>query len=302
MRKLSRVFGKKTQGTNSDPLQTMPVRLQVMSDLHLETPTSFPMYTQFQVSPEAENLALLGDIGAVTDDRLFEFLEAQLRHFQVVFFLFGNHEPYAEDQWTWDEAVKSMEAFETEIATRSRQPVEDGGVALGRFVFLTRTRFDISPSVTVLGCTLFSQIRPEQVSTIQLFVSDFSNIAEWSIDTHNSSHQRDLQWLNDQVTSISQHSPHRRILILTHHSPTLHPSANDPEHLQDSRNVGSAFITDLSEESCWKSKNVKVWAFGHTHFNCDFVDSLTGKRVIANQRGYGREDLYSFDPTKTVSI
>lgn len=114
MRKLLRVFGKKIQGGNSEPLQTMPVRLQIMSDLHLETPTSFPMYTQLQVPAEAENLALLGGIGAVTDDRLYEFLEAQLRQFQTVFFLFGNHEPYAEDQWTWEEAVKTMEAFETE--------------------------------------------------------------------------------------------------------------------------------------------------------------------------------------------
>jgi hypothetical protein len=43
---------------------------------------------------------------------------------------------------------------------------------------------------------------------------------------------------------------------------------------------------------------VKMWAFGHTHFNCDFEDKLDGetgtetsagtrtKRVVANQKGY----------------
>ena len=31
---------------------------------------------------------------------------------------------------------------------------------------------------------------------------------------------------------------------------------------------------------------MKLWAFGHTHYSVDFKDEETGKRVIANQKGY----------------
>ena len=33
-----------------------------------------------------------------------------------------------------------------------------------------------------------------------------------------------------------------------------------------------------------------MWAFGHTHYSCNFRDEQSGKLVIANQRGY-KHDL-----------
>lgn len=75
-----------------------PVRIQILSDLHLEVPP--PRHSrladsyQFTFPAQAEMLALLGDIGATADDGLFDWLHAQLRRFKTVFFLCGNHEPY----------------------------------------------------------------------------------------------------------------------------------------------------------------------------------------------------------------
>jgi nitrous oxide reductase accessory protein NosL len=156
--------------------------------------------------------------------------------------------------------------------------------------------------VTVLGCTLFSHISDEQRSTVSLFVSDFSNIADWSVDKHNAAHLADLAWLNAEVDAIARQEPQRSAVVLTHYSPTATPEANDPEHAQDPRGVQSAFVTDLQEEPCWMSPVVKVWAFGHTHYNFEFVDRKTGKLVVANQRGYGREDIFNFDAGKTVIV
>jgi hypothetical protein len=61
-------------------------------------------------------------------------------------------------------------------------------------------------------------------------------------------------------------------------------------------------MTDLSKEPCWISPSVKLWAFGHTHFNCDFIDPETGKRVLANQRGCRRSEADGFEPEKVVVI
>ena len=69
---------------------------QILSDLHLDEPSAYDVFT---LPAQAPYLVLLGDIGRVQDDGLFLFLETQLRQFHTVFFLLGNHEPYDSD-WT----------------------------------------------------------------------------------------------------------------------------------------------------------------------------------------------------------
>ncbi|SPO03944.1 related to Ser/Thr protein phosphatase superfamily [Cephalotrichum gorgonifer] len=280
------------------------IRLQLMSDLHLETPHMLPMYTSFNVEPKCPYLALLGDIGSAYDGRLFSFLEEQLEQFEIVFYVLGNHEPYqlevSPKSLMREDAIAAMEKFEADI--RARREGSIGGFSLGRFVFLDRRRYDINDKVTILGCTLFSHIIESQKSTVSLFVSDFSNIPAWTVDAHNEAHKADLAWLNGQVESVSRDEPHRTIAILTHYSPTALPEANDPEHAEDNRGVQSAFVTDLSGEVCWTSPLVKLWGFGHTHFNCDFVEQGAGKRIVANQRGYGREDKFDFYVDKVVEL
>jgi hypothetical protein len=45
-------------------------------------------------------------------------------------------------------------------------------------------------------------------------------------------------------------------------------------------------VTDPRDEKCWKSPAVRTWAFGHTHYNCDFEEEVAGKKVLTNQKGY----------------
>jgi hypothetical protein len=52
---------------------------------------------------------------------------------------------------------------------------------------------------------------------------------------------------------------------------------------------------------------VRVWAFGHTHYNCDLVlereEANTGPiRLIANQRGYYFAQADGFDVDKVVAV
>lgn len=62
----------------------------------------------------------------------------------------------------------------------------------------------------------------------------------------------------------------------------------------------------MSEQPCFKSAHVKVWAFGHTHFNCDFVvdraDAGGPLRLVTNQRAYYFAQAEGFDAEKTVDI
>ncbi|QSZ29560.1 hypothetical protein DSL72_004075 [Monilinia vaccinii-corymbosi] len=235
-----------------------PVQFQIMSDLHLETPSARPSYEHLETQPECKYLVLLGDIGKVIHKELNAFLEDQLRVFEIVFSVQGNHEAY-ETKVT--AAVGAMLSFQHTMDELREEEVE-----MGRFVFLNRTRFDITDSVAVLGCTLFSCISEEQRESVSLFCSDFSETLEWSIDAHNASHQEDLTWSNVQVEQIAQKEPHRKIVIFTHFSPTILDAANDPKNLEDFNQVRSAFVTDLSDQICWASASVRIWAFGHTRY------------------------------------
>jgi hypothetical protein len=120
------------------------------------------------------------------------------------------------------------------------------------------------------------------------------------VEQHGQAHNADLEWLNTQVKSVSELEPRRKIIILTHHSPTVSSMATNSANAGSQ--ISSGFCSDLSKEICWTSLNVRIWAFGHTHFNCDFLEPGNGKRVVTNQRGYYFRQSEGFDETKTIGI
>ncbi|PVH75142.1 hypothetical protein DL98DRAFT_518786 [Cadophora sp. DSE1049] len=261
-------------------------RIQILSDLHLEAPKG---YNVFEIPPSAPYLALIGDIGEVKDAEYFTFMEKQLSRFEIVFVIFGNHEPYSLD---WATAKQKLKEFEANMALKASNG------SLGKLVFFGQTRYDLSPVVTILGCTLFSNVLPAQNDFVSFGLNDFYHIDVWTVEKHNAAHASDLAWLNQQVDAISKAEPNREIVILTHHSPSTSPRASDPAHAQS--NISSGFASDLSGELCWTSNAVKIWAFGHTHFNIDYIED--GKRVVANQRGYYFNQAAGFDAGKCVEI
>ncbi|KAI1091133.1 Ser/Thr protein phosphatase superfamily [Rostrohypoxylon terebratum] len=268
------------------------IEVQVVSDLHLENPKA---YDVFEITPNAPFLALLGDIGYVTHREEYSgFLMAQLTKFKIVFLVMGNHEPWHS---TWDAAKQAMHRIELDI--RRERESKSG---IGEFVVLDRTCYELeeSPgqSLVILGCTLFSKVPAESMETVSFGVNDFYHTEGWTVEDHNAEFERDLAWLNEKVTSLASRA--RKVLVLTHHSPTLDERATDPKHSKSP--IQSGFATDLSGEPCWLSGIVKVWAFGHTHFNCDFEDEKTGKRVISNQRGYYFNQSRGFLESKVIVL
>jgi hypothetical protein len=147
-------------------------KIQIMSDLHLET---HPTY-DYSFPTTAPHLALLGDIGHVANDQLIQFLVRQLLRYKVVFFLLGNHEPY---HTSWDFARERMAKF-----VRNAARLRENDFSVGKFVFLDQTRYDLNDEITVLGCTLFSNVRPEQAAAVQSRLVDFRDILRWDVGDH----------------------------------------------------------------------------------------------------------------------
>jgi hypothetical protein len=258
-------------------------QFQIISDLHLETPLAAPAYSYFagrsHFSLHASNLFLLGDIGLIRHNKLFDFIDSLLDRTPNlrIFYVLGNHEAYGI---TMPAALAAMCRYE-EFSKRKFGE---------RFFFMDRRRVDFSPTVTILGCTLWSRIEDEQADKCTQMLTDFhetNGIRDRTCESHNEDHMRDLTWLNKEVATMSSTEPERQIVILTHHSPTTDPRANDPVHAESE--LSSGFRTDLSREVCWTSGNVKMWAFGHTHWSCSYTDESAkgGKKlVVSEQKGY----------------
>lgn len=264
---------------------------QIVSDLHLENPAA---YGVFEIPPSAPYLALLGDIGVVKDDGFFSFIEAQLPNFEIVFLLLGNHEPWYS---SWKTTKQKLHQFSDVLD--QRRLTKTG--SQGKFVFLDQTRYDLSPSLTILGCTLYSQISEMHREHVSFGINDFYHIDDWTVEDHNTAHEADLKWLNEQVASIAASKPQRAIVIFTHYSPVADDKrAVDPRHVNSP--LSSGFATDLSEEECWMNLRVHLWAFGHTHYNAHFTDEATGKLVVSNQRGYYFSQAGGFDVRNSIYL
>ncbi|KAI0153187.1 Ser/Thr protein phosphatase superfamily [Xylariaceae sp. FL1272] len=271
------------------------VPIQIVSDLHLESPKAYDI---FDIPPRAPYLALLGDIGyaAKHHDDYSAFLRRQLAQFKIVFLVLGNHEPWDSD---WEETRRRMRVFENVIKEERLATTE--GLS-GEFVLLDRTHYDIPPSseddtgLTILGCTLFSRVPPESLENVSFGIQDFYKIEDWTVEKHSALFAEELAWLNNQVDALGREQS--KIAIFTHFSPTLDSRATDPRHR--SSLIQSGFAADISGEACWTSPHVKLWAFGHTHYNCDFVEAQ--KRVVAHQRGYYFSQASEFNPEKVFEI
>ncbi|KAJ5579866.1 calcineurin-like phosphoesterase [Penicillium hispanicum] len=260
---------------------------QILSDLHLEINQQ---YSLLEVPICSKHLILAGDIGRLQDyGQYLAFLRKQTDHFEIVFLVLGNHEFYNE-------------SFESGLE-KARQ-LEQEPCLNGRLVLLHRRRYDVPGTrVTILGCTLWSNIPSEARDIVQSKIQDYRKIQGWAIDQHNAAHQSDLTWLRHEIQMIHQDDSNalrkmssRSIVVVTHHAPSLQRTSI-PQHAQNPWSV--AFGTDLISE---KWEGVKLWVFGHTHYTTEFKER--GLRVVSNQRGYvlpwSKET--EFDARKTVWV
>ncbi len=265
--------------------------LPILSDLHLESPKG---YDNFEITPCALYLALLGDIVNVVqhEAEFLAFLTVQLRQFHTVLFVPGNHEAYHS---SWPETLSILRAFEHDVRTDA---------SLGAFVLLDRAVYRLpGTNAAVLGCSLFSCVPAENQAAVGAGLNDFFLTGGWDVTAHNAAHARDVAWLNAQVSELEDAGVDA-VAVLTHWSPTQDARAADPRHATSL--ITSGFSTDLSGERCFRSRIVTVWAFGHTHYNCDYTIEREGGagtlRLVTNQRGYYFAQAEGFDGTKTVGV
>jgi predicted phosphodiesterase len=170
-----------------------PLKLQVVSDLHLEH-SGLPEYENFQIPVRAEYLVLAGDIGRATQashvEAYRQFLKRQCDNFKLVFLIGGNNDfklnTTADGIQT---GLRNMRAF-------ARDPI-----MRGRLIFMENHSYDFDSEgheVTVLGCTLWAHHRDDQPNAD----NGDELIKGWGTPGNNKTHDESFEWLKSRVKQI----------------------------------------------------------------------------------------------------
>ncbi len=268
-----------------------PMRIQVLSDLHLEA-------GDWEYVPaEADLIILAGDIadlsmnGEARRQRLFGRISAT--GIPAVYIL-GNHEGYAD----W---VPRDELF-SRIHRRLPPSIR----------LLDREAFDCCGH-RILGCTLwtdFSLVSGLRHHGIEMDQGGAAHIAGCSITDFRylcrarrpgeqlkiitpqdmvEWYRADRSWLEQAVTNAD-----RPVIVVTHFLPSPRSIASD----FSGSILNPYFATDCE---VLMRHPVRLWIHGHTHLSCDYVHQ--GVRVVCNPRGYAPAHVNPrWDPTLTIRL
>jgi len=253
--------------------------LQICSDLHVE-------FHQFDsstaVTPKAPYLALLGDIGVVADEPVYQnFLLSEAKKFKKVFVIAGNHEYYKND----------LEQTESTISKICESHPN--------LVFLNKTSLLVD-GVRILGATLWGKIDPKDKQLFERCISDYRYIMKqnsdntelipYTIEDTNTIHDDHVNFLREEIEKAKQNS--EPVIVFTHHAPSTRYGCNHPEE--------PSFLSfSCSELSEFFGPPVKAWCYGHTHWFKDLT--IKGTRVVSNPKGYVYEHMM-YDSSFVVSV
>ncbi|KAJ3201686.1 hypothetical protein HDU82_007923 [Entophlyctis luteolus] len=241
------------------------MRLQLASDIHLETRVQ-PFQFRDLINPNADILALAGDIGDPASRVYAEFIAWCASSFKHVLVLHGNHELYSRDpNLTADVRIAMIDAvcarFENVVYLNNKVVTVDG--------------------VRFIGSTLWSNILPEHKDEIHMRISDYHYIYHTpkkriTPDDTLAEFIKSKTFIESAISAAVLEGLWP--VVLTHHVPWT-VGTSDPCYNGDALN--SAFSSSLPA-SC---DQVQLWCCGHTHYN--FRHTLAGYRLLSNQLGYG---------------
>lgn len=255
------------------------MKIQYMSDLHLELHENsrYVKHEQFPVTGDV--LVLAGDIFYLKDkvEPLTNFWKWASANYRQVLLVPGNHEYYNHGdvmehglQWRW--------MFKENVGFYQNQVVR-----------IDDTDFIMS--------TLWSEINPADEYFVWKGMNDFRQIKFngklLQTEDFNQMHAYCLDFIRKSVReSTAEH-----IVVVTHHLPTRRVVS--AQYLDSV--INSALATEL--DGFISESRINYWIYGHSHTNIDAV--VGGTHVVCNQLGYvfANEHLMSgFDAGKFFEI
>ncbi|MBL0341270.1 MAG: metallophosphoesterase [Bacteroidetes bacterium] len=235
------------------------MKIQFCSDLHLEFAENRKYLKNNPIIPAGEILLLGGDIMLFSQmDHHRDFINFLSDHFQMTYWIPGNHEYY---HGSIDERTGSFKE------------------QLSKNVVLLNNKVIDAGEVEIVCSTLWSQISPLNAWNIQMNMSDFHLIKKSrktiSIGQYNILHTESLNFI---TTSLQNKIKVPRI-VLTHHVPTF---MNYPEQYRNDP-LNEGFATELFK--LIETSQIDYWIFGHHHRNISPF-KIGSCSLETNQLGY----------------
>jgi predicted phosphodiesterase len=243
------------------------MRIQVLSDLHLEFDDDRGEAFANSVPVRGDVLVLAGDIFPLcASEQVGRILGWLCARFPEVVYVTGNHEYYRSrpaeaDRWLADHA-----------AALANLHVLDGAT-----VTLAGQRF--------VGASLWfplSGVDPRY----RAFFTDF-RLIEGFVPWVSERHAAHLAFFEENVAPGD--------VVISHHLP--HPRSIRPRFAQSPIN---GFLLAADAAHLVETRGARLWIHGHTHLPCDYTVGVT--RVVCNPRGYPHETFTAFNPELVVDL
>ena len=254
------------------------MRLQLLSDLHLETEAFDPT-----PAPEAELLVLAGDV-----DSGWSGLK-KFRHWPVpILFVPGNHE---YDQRDFDAARTRLMALSADLGFTmlddAASVITDAEGRRVRFLGTTRwSDFDVfGEAMRSKAMRAASYFQRGMAATRHGLPFDAAAVREESL--------RCRAWLGEALAVGETTAEWDATVAITHFAPSL--KSGDPRF---GNQPGTASFCNDDEALM---PGARLWLHGHVHFQHDYRVGTT--RVISNPRGHGRKgETLRFEPLKVIDV
>jgi len=252
------------------------MKLQYVSDLHLEFPANKEFLKQHPLQPVGDVLVLAGDIVPfAVMDRFKDFFSYLSDHFETTYWLPGNHEYYR-----FDIAEKSGVLHEK---IRSN-------------VFLVNNTAVVYQNTKLVFSTLWSKISEGYQWQIERSLNDFHVIKNkgfrFSAEAYNQLHEQCLSLVQTEIENNTE----EKLAVFTHHCPTF---LNYPEQYKGDI-LNEAFATELYD--LIETSNISSWVYGHHHTNTPAF-TIGNTKLLTNQLGYVEQNEHGlFEANKCIEL
>lgn len=245
------------------------IKIQIVSDIHLEYYTEYPGMYYF-LKPSAPILILAGDICYYKHKNFIPFFEEVSQYFKYVIFVPGNHEYYTNS--IIDLNFKSFQAVDYEITMMLEH--------LPNVKFLQKQTFVLN-NIKFLGTTLwydtpptdkrFDNIVYTQSDKFILYNNHMMPIPKEIYNINRSQYY----WLSNELN----HTNGYYTIVITHYLPSKKCIAD----IFKQSNDNFLFYTECDN----MFQKVNNWVYGHTHIGK--TQTIGKSIVLANPRGLQKE-------------
>lgn len=270
------------------------MKVDIISDIHLDVFEHFGLegiieqvFDSWFKNAEGEILLVAGDVetclGSEKNELSDKFFDYVTNRYNMVFCVLGNHD-------YWNKAPyydKKKYNFETMVnAARKRYP---------RVVFLNADAVVYYEGFGIIGATMWTNVPPHSRYTITRMMNDYSQSVHanghmLTVDETSAEASRVGNYIFDTVS----HNKDTKFIVLTHHVPFKCYSYGAYDVVS-----GYAFVNDFENE-VMDNPNIKLWAFGHTHYP---VDKVYGEcRLVCNPHGYINIERRTPFKVKTIEV